>query len=125
MKIPQKYCFTQKEAAQHLGLSVDTVKRRVKAGLIPAFRLSERETRILRGDLMEAAGIPGERCFLPDGIAFNRKFLAKIFDCTEVAIQRAQKAETVFQLPEVVFAADIEAFITRYLLFPPEQNLAA
>lgn len=121
MKIPHKYCFTPKEAAECLELSVDTVTRRIKSGYIQAFRISQREYRICRDDLMEAGGLNPEKCFLPDGIAFNRPFLARLFNCSEATILRAQQPNAAFKMAETVYASDIQDFINRNYLFPITQ----
>jgi hypothetical protein len=121
MSLPQQYCFTPAECALHLGKSESTVKRRIRSGELPAFRISEREYRVLREDLLIVLGFPAERCFLPAGIAFSRPFLARLFNCSDMLIYRAQQPGAVFRLPEVVQAEEVAAFVLRYLLFPAEQ----
>lgn len=42
---------TPAEAAALLGLSADTIKRRIRTGLLPAVRVSPRKTLINRADV--------------------------------------------------------------------------
>lgn len=43
--------LNQKQAAEHLGVSIDTIRRRIRDGSLPAYRLGKRAIRIRATDL--------------------------------------------------------------------------